>query len=72
MSQYLPSCCRAWRDESGQWVVGHDEHNANCRHTPSGGTGGRQNRERKCDRIIGHGKTRREAVEQARLALDMD
>lgn len=70
MSTYLPKCCRCWRD-NGRYVVDHDEHSPACRHTPSGGTGGSPDGRTRCNRIIGSGATRREAISEARYSLGL-
>jgi heat shock protein HslJ len=69
-SRYIPPCCACWWD-NGQYVVGHDEHHAKCRHTPSGGTAGKPDGVTMCNRIIGHGRTRAEAIDVARVSLGM-
>lgn len=68
---YLPACCQCWL-ENGTFLVGHNEHSPRCRHTPSGGTGGKPDGRTRCNRIIGKGETRTEAALQARQTLGMD
>ena len=50
----------------GDWVVGHDERDARCTHTPSGGQAGRQDGVTPCNRIVGRGQTALAAIEDAR------
>ena len=69
MNYYLPKCCRCWWD-NGEYVVGHNEHSAQCQHEGSGGHGGRADGS-PCNRIIGHGQTRAAAIAEAREYLDM-
>jgi len=66
MSYYLPKCCRTRRDGAGGYEVCHTETSSQCRHTPSGGTGGRPDGQTPCNRIVGHGRTRRAAIRDAR------
>ena len=72
MSDYLPRCCYAYRDESGAWVVQHDETMLCCHHVPSGGTGGKPDGVTPCCRRIGLGDTKAEAVQNARDYLEMN
>ena len=69
---YLPKCCYARNDGAGGYEVCHTETDASCHHTPSGGTGGRQDGATPCNRIIGSGRTKRDAIEDARLTLGVD
>lgn len=71
MSSYLPRCCNVGRDCSGCYEVAHVETSAYCKHVPSGGTGGRPDGKTPCNRVIGHGRTRTEAIQDARLYLDL-
>jgi len=68
---YLPACCRCWREGDGKYVVGHNEHSPRCKHTPSGGTGGYADGKTPCNRIIGQGKTKIDAIESAREYLSI-
>ena len=71
MSYYLPKCCYTRSDGAGGYEVCHDEDDDNCRHTPSGGTGGYPDGVTTCNRIIGHGRTVRDAIEDARGYLGL-
>ena len=70
MSPYLPKCCFVRADGAGGYEVCHTETSPRCRHTPSGGTGGYADGHTRCNRIIGKGRTRRDAREDARENLD--
>lgn len=69
MSNYLPACCTVRADGAGTYEVAHTETDSRCRHTPSGGTCGQQDGITKCNRIIGHGRTRSAAIQAAREYL---
>lgn len=70
MSYHLPKCCVAFRDESGTWKVGHNESRIECTHPKTGGTRGRVDGITPCDRIIGRGETKADAVADAREYLE--
>ena len=59
------SCNRAWINESGAWVVGHDESSPYCTHGASGGHGGHTDGQTRCNRIIAKGRTKSEALDAA-------
>ena len=63
MSPYLPKCCFVRADGAGGYEVCHTEASPKCRHGESGNG-------RPCNRIIGKGRTRRDAREDARENLD--
>ena len=65
-TRYLPPCCTCRQNGAGGYEVTHTETDSRCRHTPSGGTGGYQDGKTKCNRIVGHGSTRGEAIQAAR------
>ncbi len=65
-SYYIPRCCFVRDDGAGGYEVAHRETSHRCGHTPSGGTGGFADGETPCDRIIGHGQTVQDAVNDAR------
>lgn len=65
-SYYLPKCCCVRMDGAGGYEVAHTETSRYCRHTPSGGTGGRRDYQTPCNRIIGKGRTQGEAILRAR------
>ena len=69
MSHYLPRCCECVADGAGGYAVQHTETAPGCRHTPSGGTAGRQDGVTPCNRIIGHGRTQGAAIADARAVL---
>jgi len=71
-SYYLPVCCFVRLDGAGGFEVAHMETSSRCRHRPSGGTGGRSDGTTCCNRIIGSGKTRGEAINEARENLDLN
>ena len=71
MGTYLPKCCTVRPDGAGGYEVAHTETSADCRHTPSGGTGGYQDGVTRCNRIIGVGPTRRDAIYGARQTLGL-
>ena len=70
MSIYLPKCCNvvhvSWSSGHFNWEVRHTETSPHCRHTPSGGTGGRMDGFTPCNRIIGNGATAAEARAEAK------
>lgn len=66
MSNYLPKCCWCRADGAGRYEVAHTETDSACKHRPSGGTGGRPDGRTPCNRIIGHGRTKGEAIQAAR------
>jgi hypothetical protein len=68
----VPKCCCVQWNNAGRYEVAHTETDPCCRHTPSGGTGGRQDGVTPCNRIIGHGRTVAEAVRAARLHLGLN
>ena len=70
MNRYLPPCCRVAATNAG-YEIQHTETADECRHTPSGGTGGYQDGRTRCNRIIGHGSTRAAAITQARAVLGL-
>lgn len=61
----LPKCCEILADGAGGYKVGHDEKSPQCKHTPSGGNGGYPDGVTPCNRIVGHGKTKTAAVDDA-------
>lgn len=65
MSNYLPKCCFVRPDGAGEYEVCHAETSADCKHTPSGGTAGRPDGRTPCNRIVGRGYTRSEAINDA-------
>lgn len=67
MSLYLPTCCRVQQDNRS-YVVVHYENSPDCRHDGSGGNSGQMDGKR-CSRAIGHGKTKTQAIENARANL---
>lgn len=71
MSYYLPKCCSIHRECNGSFVIVHYEMSAKCLHQKSGGTGGYEDGITPCNRAIGHGKTIREAIEDARGYLNV-
>ena len=71
-SYYLPKCCWCRQDGAGCYEVAHTETDSHCSHTPSGGTGGRADGVTPCNRIIGSGATRGEAIGDARDTLGMN
>jgi len=70
-SYYLPPCCWVRQDGAGGYEVAHTETDSRCKHAPSGGTGGYPDGKTKCNRIIGSGRTRREAIINARQNLGL-
>jgi len=68
-SYYLPKCCWVRQDGSGGYEVAHTETDRSCRHRPSGGTGGSQDGRTRCNRIIGSGRTKYDAIVDARRML---
>lgn len=70
-TRYLPKCCTVRYDGAGGYEVAHTETDSRCRHKPSGGTGGFQDGETCCNRIIGNGHTRKAAIRAAREYLGM-
>lgn len=69
---YLPTCCFVRWDGAGGYEVCHTETDPDCRHEPSGGTGGRADGVTTCNRIIGHGNTKANAIADARQCLGLD
>ena len=65
MNYHLPRCMFVRRDCSGRYEVCHTETSPHCHHTPSGGTGGFPDGITPCNRVIGHGKTKGEAIVSA-------
>lgn len=68
---YLPKCCFVRDDGGGGYEVCHQETSEHCKHTPSGGKGGRQDGVTPCNRVIAHGETKVLAIEDARTALGL-
>lgn len=66
---YLPACCCVQQDGAGGYEVAHTETDSRCRHRATGGMGGCADGRTKCNRIIGHGHTRIEAITKAREYL---
>jgi len=60
----LPKCCTVFWDNGGQWVVAHWETWETCSHAKSGGRGGHLDGT-PCNRAIGHGATKGEAIADA-------
>lgn len=69
MTRYLPKCCWVRADGAGRYEVAHTETDSACRHRPTGGTGGRPDGKTPCNRIIGRGQTKIEAIQAARNYL---
>mgnify|MGYP001565152502 CR=1 FL=1 len=71
MNRYIPRCCFVRPDGAKGYEVCHEETSVECRHDGSGGEGGRQTG-RPCNRIIGNGRTRGDAIEDARRTLGFE
>ena len=71
-SRYLPACACVRMDGAGGYEVCHTETSQKCRHTPSGGTGGRPDGRTYCNRIVGRGHTMGAAIRDAREYFGLD
>lgn len=69
---HLPKCCFVRKDGAGCYEVCHQETSGHCKHTKTGGNGGRQDGVTPCNRIIGHGETKALAIADARAVLGLD
>lgn len=62
----LPACCQISQDGAGGFEVRHTETSEHCHHRPSGGSADHPDGVSRCNRVIAHGRTRSEAVAEAR------
>jgi hypothetical protein len=67
MNRYLPKCVTVFWD-NGRYVAVHWETSARCKHTLSGD---RAHDSKPCNRAIGHGATRGEAIRKARKYFNL-
>ncbi len=70
-SYYLPKCCACFWDGTRYIVVHYERDRSNCHHVPSGGTAGYQDGKTPCNRVVGRGSTKIDAIADARAHFEM-